>query len=94
MHITHTCMYLLARPCASGTIIQVVLCCRLVNSLVYYGLSLSTSQLAGDRYLNFFISGLVEIPAYTACIFVLQKYVIACACTCTCHLMQYVTDIV
>ena len=48
---------------------------RFVNSLVYYGLSLSTSALAGDRYLNFFLSGLVEIPAYTASIFILQKYV-------------------
>eukprot|EP00918_Siedleckia_nematoides_P062039 GHVU01135349.1.p1 GENE.GHVU01135349.1~~GHVU01135349.1.p1 ORF type:complete len:454 (+),score=29.38 GHVU01135349.1:32-1393(+) len=45
-----------------------------VNSLVYYGLSLSTSELAGDRYLNFFLSGLVEIPAYTAAIFILQKF--------------------
>ncbi|XP_033634576.1 organic cation transporter protein-like isoform X1 [Asterias rubens] len=35
-----------------------------VNSLVYYGLSLNTSSLAGDPYLNFFLSGAVEIPAY------------------------------
>ena len=46
---------------------------RMVNSLVYYGLSLSTSALAGDPYLNFFLSGLVEIPAYSSCIFFLQK---------------------
>jgi len=45
-----------------------------VNSLVYYGLSLSTAALAGNRYLNFFLSGLVEIPAYTSCIFILQKW--------------------
>lgn len=45
-----------------------------VNSLVYYGLSLSTSALAGNGYLNFFLSGLVEIPAYTSCIFILQKW--------------------
>ncbi|XP_070542002.1 organic cation transporter protein-like [Ptychodera flava] len=36
----------------------------LVNSLVYYGLSLNTDLLAGNRYLNFFLSGAVEIPAY------------------------------
>jgi len=41
---------------------------------VYYGLSLSTSELAGDAYLNFFLSGLVEIPAYTACIFILERW--------------------
>ncbi len=35
-----------------------------VNSLVYYGLSLNTNSLAGDPYLNFFLSGAVEIPAY------------------------------
>ena len=35
-----------------------------MNSLVYYGLSLSSSSLAGDPYLNFFISGAVEVPAY------------------------------
>ncbi|XP_038073511.1 organic cation transporter protein-like [Patiria miniata] len=35
-----------------------------VNSLVYYGLSLNTDSLAGNPYLNFFLSGAVEIPAY------------------------------
>merc|ERR1712168_40716 len=29
----------------------------LVNSMVYYGLSLSTEALAGDFYMNFFLSG-------------------------------------
>ncbi|XP_077988709.1 organic cation transporter protein-like [Glandiceps talaboti] len=35
-----------------------------VNSLVYYGLSLNTGLLGGNKYLNFFLSGAVEIPAY------------------------------
>ncbi|XP_072037058.1 organic cation transporter protein-like [Amphiura filiformis] len=35
-----------------------------VNSMVYYGLSLSTSDLGSDPYVAFFISGLVEVPAY------------------------------
>ena len=34
-----------------------------VNNLAYYGLSLSTPVLAGNLYFNFFLSGLVEIPA-------------------------------
>ncbi|CAH1774990.1 unnamed protein product [Owenia fusiformis] len=33
------------------------------NSLVYYGLSLNTSNLGGNPYVNFFISGAVEIVA-------------------------------
>ncbi|XP_006821786.1 organic cation transporter protein-like [Saccoglossus kowalevskii] len=36
----------------------------MVNSLVYYGLSLNTDLLAGNKYFNFFLSGAVEIPAY------------------------------
>ena len=36
---------------------------RFVNSVVYYGLSLNTSNLGGSDYINFFISGAVEFPA-------------------------------
>ena len=32
--------------------------------MTYYGLSLSTSSLAGDPYINFALSGAVEVPAY------------------------------
>ncbi|CAL1533640.1 unnamed protein product [Lymnaea stagnalis] len=45
----------------------------LVNSLVYYGLSLNTENLAGNPYLNFCVAGAVEIPAYVICIAVLNK---------------------
>nr|XP_022329707.1 organic cation transporter protein-like [Crassostrea virginica]XP_022329708.1 organic cation transporter protein-like [Crassostrea virginica]XP_022329709.1 organic cation transporter protein-like [Crassostrea virginica]XP_022329710.1 organic cation transporter protein-like [Crassostrea virginica] len=34
-----------------------------VSSSVYYGLNFNTGNLAGNLYLNVFISGLVEIPA-------------------------------
>ncbi|KAL5004057.1 hypothetical protein ScPMuIL_017513 [Solemya velum] len=34
-----------------------------VASAAYYGLTLSAGKLAGNRYLNIFLSGLVEIPA-------------------------------
>ena len=44
---------------------------RFVNSLVYYGLSLNTSNLGGDPYVNFLISGAVEVPAYILCIVLL-----------------------
>ncbi|PIK54706.1 putative organic cation transporter protein-like [Apostichopus japonicus] len=39
-----------------------------VCSMVYYGLSLSTSDLGGNIYISFFISGAVEVPAYLLCI--------------------------
>ena len=41
---------------------------RLVVSVVYYGLSLYTSQLDGDNFVNFLLSGVVEIPALTLAI--------------------------
>jgi OCT family organic cation transporter-like MFS transporter 4/5 len=36
---------------------------RVVNSLTYYGLFLTSSTLSGDRYINFLLSALVEYPA-------------------------------
>ena len=46
---------------------------RLVNALVYYGLSLNTENLAGSPYLNFCLAGAVEIPAYVLCILLLNR---------------------
>lgn len=37
---------------------------RFTCSLIYYSLALNTGSLHGDIYLNTFISGAVEIPAY------------------------------
>ena len=34
-----------------------------INSASYYGLTLNTKNLGGDRYLNWLIGALVEIPA-------------------------------
>ncbi|KAK9506077.1 hypothetical protein O3M35_008076 [Rhynocoris fuscipes] len=45
-----------------------------VNSGTYYGLSWNTSNLGGNEYINFVISGAVEIPAYTILIFTLDKW--------------------
>ena len=45
-------------------VVQRLLYFRMVNSMVYYGLSLSSSSLAGNPYVNFIISGAVEIPSY------------------------------
>ena len=38
-------------------------CFRFVNSVVYYGLSLNTSNLGGSDYINFAIAGAIEFPA-------------------------------
>lgn len=49
-------------------------CLWMAVTLVYYGLSLSTAQLAGDRYLNAFLSAFIEIPAYLSCFFILNRW--------------------
>ncbi|KAI4470609.1 solute carrier family 22 member [Holotrichia oblita] len=56
------------------------------NSLTYYGLSWNTNNLGGNDYLNFVISGAVEIPAYTSLIFTLNRWgrkIILCGCMVT-----------
>ncbi|XP_033741747.1 organic cation transporter protein-like [Pecten maximus] len=45
----------------------------LVVVMGYYGLSLNTGNLGGDFYVNFIVSGLVEFPAYTLCIVLLDR---------------------
>jgi len=45
----------------------------MVVSMVYYGLSLNSGNLGGNFYVNFTISGLVEFPAYTLCILLLDR---------------------
>ena len=36
---------------------------RLVNGLVYYGVTLASGNLTDDFYRNFILSSLVEFPA-------------------------------
>ncbi|CAG5134675.1 unnamed protein product [Candidula unifasciata] len=40
----------------------------MINSLAYYGIMFSTPDLNGDRFLNLFLLGVVEIPAYILCL--------------------------
>jgi len=42
-------------------------------TFVFYGLILSIGQLAGNMYVNNFIGGFVEIPAYISSFFAMQK---------------------
>ncbi|XP_056141478.1 organic cation/carnitine transporter 2 [Lampris incognitus] len=39
----------------------------------YYGLSLNTSNLSGDPFMNSFLSALTEVPAYIMCTYLLNK---------------------
>ena len=45
----------------------------LVNSLIYYGLSFNIKNIEGNRYWNFSLSGLVEIPSYLVAIPLIDK---------------------
>ncbi|XP_055315841.1 organic cation transporter protein [Sitodiplosis mosellana] len=45
-----------------------------VNSATYYGLSWNTSNLGGNDYVNFVISGAVEFPAYTFLLLTLNRW--------------------
>lgn len=47
--------------------------CWFANSLVYYGLSLSTGNLHGNPFLILFLMGLVEYPSYGAIMLLLDK---------------------
>lgn len=38
--------------------------CRMVITMSYFALLLNTTNLHGDPYFNFFLSAVVEIPAY------------------------------
>ncbi|KAI5651510.1 major facilitator superfamily domain-containing protein [Phthorimaea operculella] len=43
-------------------------------SLVYYGMSINSVSLSGNRYISFMLVVLVEIPAYIVVAIVLDKY--------------------
>lgn len=45
----------------------------LTNTLVYYGISFNTGELAGDPYLNFTLSVLLELAAILVSHYTLDK---------------------
>ncbi|XP_011050377.1 PREDICTED: LOW QUALITY PROTEIN: solute carrier family 22 member 5-like [Acromyrmex echinatior] len=51
---------------SSVILIRLLICsfCWLTNTFVYYGLSLNSVAFAGDKYINFVLVAVVEIPAY------------------------------
>ncbi|XP_066253734.1 organic cation transporter protein-like isoform X2 [Euwallacea similis] len=62
---------------SSILMIRLVACCFcwITCTFLFYGLTLnSVSLVAGNNYLDFILTSLVEVPAYFACNFVVEKY--------------------
>ncbi|CAF4956220.1 unnamed protein product [Pieris macdunnoughi] len=57
-------------------LLRLVLCCYLwiTCSFAYYGLSINSVSLAGNKYLNYTFVAFIEIPANVFCYVVLTKY--------------------
>lgn len=45
-----------------------------INALVYFGLSLNSVSLSGNRYFNFILVSIVEIPGYYVGFVAIEKY--------------------
>lgn len=43
-------------------------------TFVYYGLSINSVSLAGNKYINFMLVAFIEIPANFVCLFVLDRF--------------------
>ncbi|KAK3750685.1 hypothetical protein RRG08_061907 [Elysia crispata] len=64
---THTVLTLFKTP-KLRAITLVMFYLFLVNAVAYFGIMYSTPELAGNRFVNLCLLGLVEIPAYIVCI--------------------------
>lgn len=47
---------------------------RITITLVYYGLSLSSVELNGDKYLNFMLVNAIEVPAFLTSWYFMEHY--------------------
>ncbi|XP_022258884.1 carcinine transporter-like [Limulus polyphemus] len=43
------------------------------NSMAYYGLQINATNLYGNEFLNFFLLGLVELPSYFLCWYLMER---------------------
>lgn len=54
---------------------SIVMCFNwFITVFIYYALSLNVQDLGGNLFVNFFISGMVEIPSIILCIYALKRY--------------------
>lgn len=67
-----------------------------INALIFYGLSINSVSLNGNKYLNFILISLIEIPGYKLGLIMMDKYgrkpgFITCVMLCgaTCILCGY-----
>ena len=54
----------------------IIICFRFSNCMLFYALSLSAGDLGGNRYANFSLLGIVEIPSYVLGYFFLERYIL------------------
>lgn len=66
--------------------------CRAVNAFVFYGLSVNSTSMSGNKYVNFALVSLIEIPGYTLAWVSIRKLgrrlslvfsLLVCGLTCT-----------
>ena len=50
-------------------------------SFVYYGFYMVSGNLGGGLYVSFFLSALVEVPAYAMAYYGMEKYGLVATCT-------------
>ncbi|XP_014767510.1 organic cation transporter protein [Octopus bimaculoides] len=48
--------------------------CWFVNSMLYYGVTMNSVNMAGSRYLNFFLMSLIEVPACIVCSYFFHRF--------------------
>ncbi|XP_049872919.1 organic cation transporter protein-like [Pectinophora gossypiella] len=61
----------------SRILMQRVLICSFVwitTTFTYYGLSINSVSLAGNMYINYILTSLVEIPGYIVSVYVLDRF--------------------
>ncbi|CAN7976725.1 unnamed protein product, partial [Ixodes persulcatus] len=64
----------LTRPVPNHLTAPALTLCRLVNAMVYYGLSLSAEDLAGSTYKNFIFLALIEFPGVVLSVLALRFF--------------------
>ena len=53
---------------------------RITNDLTYYALTFTSSTLAGNRYLNYFLMAIMEFPPSIIMFFLINRYVLKNDC--------------
>ncbi|XP_063221590.1 zinc finger BED domain-containing protein 4-like isoform X2 [Bacillus rossius redtenbacheri] len=68
--------------------------CWLASAFVFFGLTLNSVVVAGDKYVNFMMVGLIEVPAYVVIYFTMDRfrrryYQAACLALCCASLLVF-----